>query len=166
MTIILSKWLNSYIWSIDGTLTGTTNLGQNGPESNDNEGVLHIPQNSRVTPSPSDSTNTADRMIWQIVTKNFVWRYFGEFSSDQYELHGNQHREGQRLRRISVATLMLISLWMKNQEKKLVSWFYSMLIFAGLFKCQNQSFLSKHLVSSMYLPNSSTKCRMWLNINF
>ena len=41
-TIILSKWLNNSIWSIDATLTGTTTLGQSGPESSDNERVLHI----------------------------------------------------------------------------------------------------------------------------
>ena len=33
-----------FIWSIDGTLTGTTKLGQCGPRSNDNRGVLHITQ--------------------------------------------------------------------------------------------------------------------------
>ena len=26
-----SKWVNSFIWSIDGTLTGTTTPGQSGP---------------------------------------------------------------------------------------------------------------------------------------
>ena len=34
-----SKWLNSSIWPIDGTLTGITT--PSGPESNDNEGWLH-----------------------------------------------------------------------------------------------------------------------------
>ena len=41
--IILSKKLNSSIWPIDGTLTGTTTLDQNGPESNGNKRILHIP---------------------------------------------------------------------------------------------------------------------------
>ena len=37
------KWLDISVWPIDGTLTGTTTLGQGGPGSNGNEGVLHIP---------------------------------------------------------------------------------------------------------------------------
>ena len=36
--------MNSYIWPIDGTLTGTTTPGQGRPKSNGNEGVLHIPK--------------------------------------------------------------------------------------------------------------------------
>ena len=50
-----SKWLNSFFWPIDGTLTGTTTLGQSGPESNSNQGVLYIPQSSRSGDSPSDT---------------------------------------------------------------------------------------------------------------
>ena len=38
-----SKWLNNTNQPIDGSLTGTTTLSQSGPESNANEGVLHIP---------------------------------------------------------------------------------------------------------------------------
>ena len=34
------------IWFLDGTITGTTNWGQRGPESNGNEGVHHTPKNS------------------------------------------------------------------------------------------------------------------------
>ena len=41
------KWLNSSVWSIDSTQTGTTTPGQNGSGSNGNEGVFHIPQRSR-----------------------------------------------------------------------------------------------------------------------
>ena len=37
------KLLNSSIWPIDMTLTVTTTLGQSGPGSNSNEGVLHVP---------------------------------------------------------------------------------------------------------------------------
>ena len=37
------------------TLSGATTLGQSGPRSNGNEGVLHIPQSSSITgTSPSD----------------------------------------------------------------------------------------------------------------
>ena len=40
---------NSSIWPIDRTLSGATTLGQSGPESNGNEGVLCIPQSSSIT---------------------------------------------------------------------------------------------------------------------
>ena len=50
------KWLqvslcnsNSSIWPIDKTLFGATTLGQSGPESNENEGGLGIPQSSIIT---------------------------------------------------------------------------------------------------------------------
>ena len=46
------KWVNGSIWSIDGTLAGSTNSGQSGPGSNGNEGVLYIPQNSRAGALP------------------------------------------------------------------------------------------------------------------
>ena len=36
-------------------IDGTTTPGQNGPDSNGYEGVLHITQSSRTGPSPSDS---------------------------------------------------------------------------------------------------------------
>ena len=42
------KRLNISIWTIDWTPTGTTTPGPSEPESNDNEGVLHIPQTSRL----------------------------------------------------------------------------------------------------------------------
>ena len=45
----------SSIWPIDRTLSGATTLGQSGPGSDGNEGVLHIPQSSNITgASPSD----------------------------------------------------------------------------------------------------------------
>ena len=50
---IAIKWLNSPIWPIDRTLTGTTTQGQIGHGSNGNEDVLYIPQSSR------DSTSNA-----------------------------------------------------------------------------------------------------------
>ena len=40
---------NSSIWPIDRTLSGATTLGQSGPGSNGNEGLLHIPQISSIT---------------------------------------------------------------------------------------------------------------------
>ena len=43
-----SKWLNSAIWPIDRTLTGTTTPGQSGPASKVNERVFHISQNSKT----------------------------------------------------------------------------------------------------------------------
>ena len=48
--VIKSKRLNSFIQLINGILTGTITLGQSGPGSNDNESVLHIPQNPRLEP--------------------------------------------------------------------------------------------------------------------
>ena len=46
---------NRSIWPIDGTLVGTTTLGSSGPESNDNEGILHTPQISRNWASLPDA---------------------------------------------------------------------------------------------------------------
>ena len=43
------------MWPIDGTLTGTTTPGQSEPESNGNEGLLHIPQSFNTVASLSDS---------------------------------------------------------------------------------------------------------------
>ena len=49
------KMSNSSIWSIDKTLSGATTLGQSGPGSDGNEGVLRIPQSSSITvASPSE----------------------------------------------------------------------------------------------------------------
>ena len=39
----LSLNSNSFSWSIDRTLSGAITLGQNGPGSDGNEGVLYIP---------------------------------------------------------------------------------------------------------------------------
>ena len=45
----------SSIWPIDRTLLGATTLGQSGPGSDSNGGILHIPPNSSITEtSPSD----------------------------------------------------------------------------------------------------------------
>ena len=40
---------NNSTWSIDKTLSSATTLGQSGPGSNGNEGVLHIFQSSSIT---------------------------------------------------------------------------------------------------------------------
>ena len=45
---------NSTIWSIGRTLSGATTMKQCGAGSNDNEGLLPIPQNSEGGASPSD----------------------------------------------------------------------------------------------------------------
>ena len=37
------------IWPIDRALSGATALGQSGPGSDGNKGVLHIPQSSTIT---------------------------------------------------------------------------------------------------------------------
>ena len=44
------KWLNSFIWTIEGTLTDTTTPGQSGPGSNNNKQLLNSPHGS----SPPD----------------------------------------------------------------------------------------------------------------
>ena len=46
---------NGSIWPLDRNLSGATTPGQSGSESDDNEGVLHIPKSSGITGvSPSD----------------------------------------------------------------------------------------------------------------
>ena len=46
---------NSLIWPQDQTLSGATTPTQSGPESQSNEGVLHVPQISSITGvSPPD----------------------------------------------------------------------------------------------------------------
>ena len=50
----MSKKLKSSIWPIDGTLTGTTTLGQSRTESNGNEELLHITQSSNTRALPLD----------------------------------------------------------------------------------------------------------------
>ena len=50
-----SKWLNSSIWPIDGTLTGATSPDQSETRSNSNEGVLCTCQSSRTRVSPSNA---------------------------------------------------------------------------------------------------------------
>ena len=47
---IPNEILNRSIWSIDGTLTGTITLGQNGPKSNGNNEVLHSLQTPKQEP--------------------------------------------------------------------------------------------------------------------
>ena len=47
--------MNSSVGHLDGTLTGSTNPGQSGPESNDKEGVQNIHQSSTTGASPSDA---------------------------------------------------------------------------------------------------------------
>ena len=44
----------SSVWPISRTLSGATTLGQSGPGSDGNKGVLHIPQISITEVSPSD----------------------------------------------------------------------------------------------------------------
>ena len=45
---------NGAIRPTDRTLSGATKWGQSGPGSDGNEGLLHIPQISKVGASPSD----------------------------------------------------------------------------------------------------------------
>ena len=54
------------IWLIDRTLSGAITPGQRGHESDGNEGVLYIPQNSSITgTSPSDYlVSYARHLLW------------------------------------------------------------------------------------------------------
>ena len=45
--------LNVKLWAKVRTLSSATTMGQSGPDSNGNEGVLHIPQSSQTGASPS-----------------------------------------------------------------------------------------------------------------
>ena len=58
------------IWPIDRTQLGATTPGQNGPRSNDNQGVLHIPQKSSITEtSPSDCfVSYPGNLLWGCLT--------------------------------------------------------------------------------------------------
>ena len=61
---------NSSVWPIDRTLSGATTLGQSGPGSNDNAGVLCIPQSSSITrASPSDCWMSYPRHLPSIEMK-------------------------------------------------------------------------------------------------
>ena len=74
-----SEWANSFIWTIDGILSGPITPSQSGPEANGNEGVLQIPQISSLTircslvlysrhtlmQSMYYSTTTADSFVWK-----------------------------------------------------------------------------------------------------
>ena len=58
---------NSSIWSIDRTLSGATIMGQNGPGSNGNEGVISTPQISSITgTSPSDCLVSYQGHFWVV----------------------------------------------------------------------------------------------------
>ena len=55
LIIIFSWLLNSSIWVIDKTLTGTTTSGPSGPGSNGNKGVLFVLLSSLTGPLQSDT---------------------------------------------------------------------------------------------------------------
>ena len=50
-----SELINSSFWPIEKTVTGTPTTDQSGPESNGNDGVLHIPQSYRSRVSGSEA---------------------------------------------------------------------------------------------------------------
>ena len=58
-----SKRLDSSIWPLDGTQTGTVTLDQSGPEINDNEEVLHTTQSSRIGASPQDEISYYSQVL-------------------------------------------------------------------------------------------------------
>ena len=62
-----TKWLNSSIWPIDGTLTVTTTSGKSGPESTGNKELFHIFKTSWTWVSPSDAVyyHIQDTHLWE-----------------------------------------------------------------------------------------------------
>ena len=60
------KRLNISIWSINETLTGTTNPSE--PDSDYDEEVLHIPQSSKTRALPSDSLVSYQDPRWEWVS--------------------------------------------------------------------------------------------------
>ena len=73
---------NSSIWTIDRTLSGATTPGQGGPGSDGHEGVLCIPQISRII-----EVSPSDRLV------SYLGHSLGEFYSsavpaDWVELNG------------------------------------------------------------------------------
>ena len=56
--------MNNSFLPIYGKLMGTSTLGPNGPESNVDEGVLHISQSFRTGTSPADAV--------RIIIRKFV----------------------------------------------------------------------------------------------
>ena len=48
------KWIHISSWPTDGTLTGTTSVGQSGSGRNGNEELLHVRKSSRTWASASD----------------------------------------------------------------------------------------------------------------
>ena len=50
---------NSSIWPIDRTLSDATTLGQSGPGSDGNEGILYIPQSSSITGASSSDCSVS-----------------------------------------------------------------------------------------------------------
>ena len=53
------------IWPIDRAQTGATTLGQSGPGSNGNEGVIHIPQSS-------SNTGISLSDLFRVVTRTLI----------------------------------------------------------------------------------------------
>ena len=65
--------MNCSIWSIDRILTGISTSGQSGPESNGNEGVLHIPQVLKLEPHYRMQFNAIPIMVSRIAIEHFLY---------------------------------------------------------------------------------------------
>ena len=61
-----SKWLSSLIWSIDGTITGTTTPGQSGPGINGNKGYSSLPKSAGERPYR--------QMQFRVIFMTLIWR--------------------------------------------------------------------------------------------
>ena len=63
---------NSSIWFIDRTPSDATTLGERRPERNSHEGVLYIPQSSRIGALPSDSLASYPGHLLRVESYSFA----------------------------------------------------------------------------------------------
>ena len=82
---------NNSIWPIDRTLSGAATLGNNGPENNGNDGVLHIPQTSKTGASSSDGLMSYPRhSLGGGLTSVEMQSVYFAAPSDRAKLHWSQ----------------------------------------------------------------------------
>ena len=61
----------SSIWPIDKTLSGATTPSLSGPRNDDNEGILHIPQNSSITGTSPSDIELSRRLLYLVYSDDF-----------------------------------------------------------------------------------------------
>ena len=80
ISLHIVQCLNSFSWSVDGSLSSTPTLGQSIPINNGIEEVLLIPQRSRAEASPSDAVQCHIKDI-HYGCLPLVWDGVGVFNS-------------------------------------------------------------------------------------